>query len=153
MVFISMSSMFDMLYSGRFFHDENIVRQIQSTIKTHPFEYFMEATPQVVFDDESWSLFKKNMAIQAKQRKKNNAPLPSSSAKKLLVRSNNRDTTFSRIEFNPKNIIVRIDKISFEIFKFKNFEEIKKLYTKKETDDIYQIISGDYESADYFWIS
>jgi len=144
--------MFDMLYSGRFFHDENVVRQIQSMIKSHPCEYFMEATPQIVFDDESWALFKKNMATQAKQRKKNNEP--SSSAKKLLVRSNNRDTTFSRIEFDPKNTIVRIDKISFEIFKFKNFEEVKKIYIqKKETDTIYNIITGDCDAGEYFWIS
>ena len=146
-----MSLMFDMLSSGRFFHNENIVRQIQSTINAHPFEHFMDATPQIVFDDESWALFKKNMATQAKKRKKNNEP--SSSAKKLLVRSNNRDTTFSRIEFDPKNTIVRIDKISFEIIKFKNFEEIKKIYTKKETDDIYKAITDGYEYADYFWIS
>ena len=144
-----MSSMFEMLYSGRFYHDENVVRQIQSTIKAHPCEYFMDATPQVVFDDESWSIFKSNLARQAKQRKKANAiTIPQN--KKILVRSN-RDVSFDRIAFDSTKKIVRICKVSYEIIKYNNFNEIKKTYNKIEADEIYNVLTGECDSSDYFW--
>lgn len=145
----NMSSMFEMLYSGRFLYDENVVRQIQSTIKAHPCEYFMDATPQVVFDDESWSIFKSNLARQAKQRKKaNTITIPQN--KKILVRSN-RDVSFDRIAFDSTKKIVRICKVSYEIIKYNNFNEIKKTYNKIEADEIYNVLTGECDSSDYFW--
>ncbi len=147
----NMSTMFDMLSSGRFFHDENIVMQIQSTFKAHPCEYFMDATPQVVFDDESWIIFKSALAKQAKQRKKENAPVTSKSNTKLLVRSNNRDVSFERIQLDNAKKIVRICKSSYEIVKYENFNEIKKSYTKIEVDEIYNVLTGETESSEYYW--
>lgn len=145
-----MSSMFDMLYSGRFYHDENVVRQIQSTIKAHPFECFMDATPQVVFDDESWAIFKSTLAKQAKQRKKENATTTPQNNKKMPVRSN-RDVSFDRIQLDNTKKIVRICKSSFEITKYANFDEIKKTYNKIESDEIYNILTGECDSSGYFW--
>ena len=147
----NMSTMFDMLYSGKFFHDENVVRQIQSTIKAHPCEYFMDATPQVVFDDESWMIFKSALAKQAKQRKKENAPVASKNNTKLLVRSNNRDVSFERIHLDNTKKIVRICKSSYEIVKYDNFNEIKKSYTKIEVDEIYNVLTGETDSSGYYW--
>lgn len=144
-----MSTMFDMLYSGKFFHDENVVRQIQSTIKAQPCEYFMEATPQVVFDDESWMIFKSALAKQAKQRKKENA-IAKTPVNKLPVRTN-RDVSFDRIPLDNTKKIVRICKVSYEIVKYINFNEIKKTYTKIEVDQIYTVLTGEHDSADYFW--
>ena len=144
-----MSSMFEMLYSGRFYHDENVVRQIQSTFKAHPCEYFMDATPQVVFDDESWGVFKSNLARQAKQRKKENATTAPQN-KKIPVRSN-RDVSFDRIAFDSTKKIVRICKVSYEIIKYNNFNEIKKTYNKIESDEIYNVLTGECDSSVYFW--
>jgi hypothetical protein len=145
----NMSSMFEMLYSGRFFHDENVVRQIQSTIKAHPCEYFMDATPQVVFDDESWGVFKSNLARQAKQRKKENATTAPQN-KKIPVRSN-RDVSFDRIQLDNAKKIVRICKFSYEIIKYENFNEIKKAYNKIEVDEIYNVLTGECDSGEYYW--
>ena len=145
-----MSKMFDMLCSGRFFHDENVVRQIQSAINSHPFEHFMEATPQVVFDDESWALFKNNLAKQAKQRKKENA-IAKTPVNKLPVRTN-RDVSFDRIPLDNTKKIARICKVSYEIVKYINFNEIKKTYTKIEADEIYNVLTGECDSSGYFWI-
>jgi hypothetical protein len=144
-----MSMMFDMLYSGRFFHDENVVRQIQSAMNSHPFEHFMEATPQVVFDDESWILFKNNLAKQAKQRKKENA-IAKTPVNKLPVRTN-RDVSFDRIPLDNTKKIVRICKVSYEIVKYINFNEIKKTYTKIEADEIYNVLTGEHDSSEYYW--
>ena len=144
-----MSMMFDMLYSGRFFHDENVVRQIQSAMNSHPFEHFMEATPQVVFDDESWALFKNNLAKQAKQRKKENA-IAKTPVNKLPVRTN-RDVSFDRIPLDNTKKIVRICKVSYEIVKYINFNEIKKTYTKIEADEIYNVLTGEHDSSEYYW--
>lgn len=141
-----MSVMFEMLSSGRSVHDENVVRQIQYTIKAHPIEYFMDATPPVVFDDESWAIFKSNLAKQAKQRKKEKIPI-----KKTPVRTN-RDVTFDRIPFDGSKKIIRICKSSFEITKYANFEEIKKIYNKTDADNIYNILTGECNSSSYFWI-
>jgi len=137
--------MYGMLSSGRFYHDEHIVRRIRSEIATHPFEYFMDATPQVVFDDESWAIFKSNLAKQAKQRKKEKIPI-----KKTPVRTN-RDVTFDRIPFDGSKKILRICKSSFEITKYANFEEIKKIYNKTDADNIYSILTGECDSSSYFW--
>ena len=145
----NMSSMCDMLYSGRFVHDENVVRQIQSTINSHPFGQFMDATPQIVFDDESWSIFKSNLAKQAKQRKKENATAKTP-INKVSVRSN-RDVSFDRIQLDNTKKIVRICKTSFEITKYENFNEIKKTYTKIESDEIYSVLTGECDSTGYFW--
>ena len=145
----NMSSMCDMLYSGRFFHDENVVRQIQSTINSHPFGQFMDATPQIVFDDESWAIFKSNLAKQAKQRKKENATAKTP-INKVSVRSN-RDVSFDRIQLDNTKKIVRICKSSFEIVKYANFDEIKKSYNKIEADGIYNILTGDCDSSGYYW--
>lgn len=145
----NMSSMFEMLYSGRFFHDENVVRQIQSTIKAHPCEYFMDATPQVVFDDESWGVFKSNLARQAKQRKKENATTAPQN-KKIPVRSN-RDVSFDRIQLDNAKKIVRICKFSYEIIKYENFNEIKKTQNKIEADEIYNVLTGECDSGEYYW--
>lgn len=145
-----MSVMFEMLSSGRSIHDENIVMQIQSTIQAHPFEYFMDATPQVVFDDESWAIFKSNMAKQAKQRKKENATTTPQNNKKIPVRAN-RDVTFERISFDSSKKIVRICKSSFEITKYANFDEIKKTYNKIESDEIYNVLTGECDSGEYYW--
>ena len=147
----NMSVMFEMLSSGKFLHDENAVRQIQTTIQSHPCEYFMDATPQVVFDDDSWMIFKSNLAKQAKQRKKGNAQIASKSNTKLLVRSNNRDVSFERIALDNTKKIVRICKTSYEIVKYENFNEIKKAYTKTEADEIYSVLTGETDSADYYW--
>ena len=140
-----MSAMYDMLFSGRFVHDEQIVRRIRSEIATHPFEYVVDATPQVVFDDESWAIFKSNLAKQAKQRKKEKIPI-----KKTPVRTN-RDVTFDRIPFDGSKKIIRICKSSFEITKYANFEEIKKIYNKTDADNIYNILTGECDSSSYFW--
>lgn len=145
-----MSSMFEMLYSGRFFHDENAVMQIQSTFKAHPCEYFMDATPQVVFDDESWAIFKSTLAKQAKQRKKENATTIPQNSKKILVRAN-RDVTFERIALDNTKKIVRICKTSYEIVKYENFNEIKKAYNKTEADEIYTVLTGETDSSEYYW--
>ena len=144
-----MSSMFEMLYSGRFFHDENVVRQIQTTIKAHPCEYFTDATPQVVFDDESWGVFKSNLARQAKQRKKENA-ITVQQNKKIPVRSN-RDVSFDRIQLDNAKKIVRICKFSYEIIKYENFNEIKKTHNKIEADEIYNVLTGECDSGEYYW--
>ena len=144
-----MSAMFDMLYSGRFLHDENVVRQIQSTIRAHPIGQIMDATPQVVFDDEAWEIFKSNLARQAKQRKKENATTAPQN-KKIPVRSN-RDVSFDRIQLDNTKKIVRICKTSFEITKYENFNEIKKTYNKIESDEIYNILTGECDSSGYFW--
>jgi hypothetical protein len=141
--------MFEMLSSVRTFHDENAVRQIQSTIKAHPCEYFMDATPQVVFDDESWMIFKSNMAKQAKQRKKENSTTPQNN-KKIPVRSN-RDVSFDRIQLDNTRKVVRICKSSYEIVKYENFNEIKKTYNKIDADEIYNILTGECDSSCYFW--
>ena len=146
----NMSVMCEMLSSGRFFHDENIVMQIQSTFKAHPCEYFMDATPQVVFDDESWTIFKSALAKQAKQRKKENATTTPQNNKKIPVRSN-RDVSFDRIQLDSTKKIVRICKSSYEIVKYENFNEIKKTYTKIDSDEIYNILTGECDSSDYFW--
>jgi hypothetical protein len=146
----NMSAMFDMLCPGRFFHDENVVRQIRSTIRAHPIGQIMDATPQVVFDDESWSIFKNNLAKQAKQRKKENATAIPQNNKKIPVRSN-RDVSFDRIQLDNTKKIVRICKSSFEITKYENFNEIKKTYTKIEADEIYNILTGEHDSSCYFW--
>ena len=145
----NMSAMRQMLYSGRFVHDENVVRQIQTTIRAHPIGQIMDATPQVVFDDESWSIFKNNLAKQAKQRKKENATakIP---INKIPVRSN-RDVSFDRIQLDNTKKIVRICKSSFEITKYENFNEIKKTYTKIEADEIYSVLTGECDSTDYYW--
>jgi hypothetical protein len=145
----NMSVMFEMLSSGRSFHDENVVRQIQSTIKAHPCEYFMDATPQVVFDDESWGIFKSNLARQAKQRKKENATTVPQN-KKIPVRSN-RDVSFDRIQLDNAKKIVRICKFSYEIIKYENFNEIKKAYNKIEADEIYNVLTGECDSGEYYW--
>ena len=139
-----------MLSPGRYIHDENVVRQIQSTFKAHPCEYFMDATPQIVFDDESWAIFKSTLAKQAKQRKKKNTTATPQHNKKTLVRAN-RDVTFERIPFDSSKKIVRICKSSFEIIKYANFDEIKKTYNKIESDEIYNILTGECDSSCYFW--
>ena len=141
--------MFEMLSSVRPVHDENVVRQIQSTIKVHPCEYFMDATPQVVFDDEAWLIFKSALAKQAKQRKKENATAKTP-INKVPVRSN-RDVSFDRIQLDNTKKIVRICKSSFEITKYANFDEIKKTYNKIESDEIYNILTGECDSSGYFW--
>jgi len=145
----NMSVMFEMLSSTRSVHDENVVRQIQSAIKAHPCEYFMDATPQVVFDDESWLIFKNNMAKQAKQRKKENAAAKTP-INKVPVRSN-RDVSFDRIQLDNTKKIVRICKTSYEITKYENFSEIKKTYAKIEADEIYNVLTGECDSSGYFW--
>ena len=124
--------------------------QIQSTFKAHPCEYFMDATPQVVFDDESWTIFKSALAKQAKQRKKENATTTPQNNKKIPVRSN-RDVSFDRIQLDSTKKIVRICKSSYEIVKYENFNEIKKTYTKIDSDEIYNILTGECDSSDYFW--
>ena len=147
----NMSVMFEMLSSDRFFHCENVdvVRQIQYTTKAHPCEYFMDATPQIVFDDEAWLIFKSNMAKQAKQRKKENA-IAKTPINKIPVRSN-RDVSFDRIQLDNAKKIVRICKSSYEIVKYENFNEIKKTYTKIESDEIYNVLTGECDSSCYFW--
>lgn len=144
-----MSVMFEMLSSVKSVHDENVVRQIQSTIKAPPCEYFMDATPQVVFDDEAWLIFKNNLAKQAKQRKKENATAKTP-INKMPVRSN-RDVSFDRIQLDNTKKFVRICKSSFEITKYANFDEIKKTYNKIESDEIYNILTGECDSSGYFW--
>lgn len=146
-----MSVMCQMLSSGRFFHDDNIVMQIQSTFNSHPIGQFMDATPQVVFDDESWLIFKSALAKQAKQRKKENATATPKINTKLLVRSNNRDVSFERIQLDNAKKIVRICKTSYEIVKYENFNEIKKAYNKTEADEIYTVLTGERDSSEYFW--
>jgi len=144
-----MSAMRQMLYSGRFVHDENVVRQIQTTIRAHPIGQIMDATPQVVFDDESWSIFKNNLAKQAKQRKKENATakIP---INKIPVRSN-RDVSFDRIQLDNAKKIVKICKSSYEIVTYNNFNEIKKAYNKTEADEIYNVLTGECDSGEYYW--
>lgn len=144
-----MSVMFEMLSSGRSFYDENVVRKIQSTIKAHPIGKSLDATPQIVFDDESWAIFKSALAKQAKQRKKENATAKTP-INKVPVRSN-RDVSFDRIQFDNTKRIVRVCKSSFEITKYVNFDEIKKTYTKIESDEIYNILTGECDSTGYFW--
>ena len=144
-----MSVMFEMLSSGRFFHDENVVRQIQTTIKAHPCEYFTDVTPQVVFDDESWGIFKSNLARQAKQRKKENATTVPQN-KKIPVRSN-RDVSFDRIQLDNAKKIVRICKFSYEIVTYNNFNDIKKTHNKIEADEIYNVLTGECDSGEYYW--
>jgi len=144
-----MSAMFDMLYSGRFLHDENVVRQIQSTIRAHPIGQIMDATPQVVFDDESWGIFKSNLARQANQRKKENATTAPQN-KKIPVRSN-RDVSFDRIQLDNAKKIVKICKSSYEIVTYNNFNEIKKAYNKTEADEIYNVLTGECDSGEYYW--
>jgi hypothetical protein len=145
-----MSAMLQMLYSGRFVHDENVVRQIQTTIRAHPIGQFMDATPQVVFDDdEAWLIFKNNLAKQAKQRKKENATAKTP-INKVPVRSN-RDISFDRIQLDNTKKIVRICKSSYEIVKYENFNEIKKTYTKIESDEIYNVLTGECDSSEYYW--
>lgn len=148
-----MSVMCQMLSSGRFFYDDNadVARQIQSTLNSHPIGQFMDATPQVVFDDESWLIFKSALAKQAKQRKKENAPVASKANTKLLVRSNNRDVSFERIQLDNAKKIVRICKTSYEIVKYENFNEIKKAYNKTEADEIYTVLTGETDSSEYYW--
>lgn len=145
-----MSVMFKMLSSERIFHNEDVVQQIQSTFKAHPCEYFMDATPQIVFDDEMWAIFKSTLAKQAKQRKKENATTIPQNNKKIPVRSN-RDVSFDRINLDSTKKIVRICKSSFEITKYANFDEIKKTYNKIESDEIYNILTGECDSSCYFW--
>jgi hypothetical protein len=142
--------MFEMLSSGRSFHDENVVRQIRTTFQAPTPEYFMDATPQIVFDDESWMIFKSNMAKQAKHRKKENATATPQNNKKIPVRSN-RDVSFDRIQLDSTKKIVRICKSSFEITKYANFDEIKKTHNKIESDEIYNILTGECNSSGYFW--
>jgi len=144
-----MSVMFEMLSSGRSFHDENVVRQIRTTFQAPTPEYFMDATPQVVFDDESWGIFKSNLARQAKQRKKENATTAPQN-KKIPVRSN-RDVSFDRIQLDNAKKIVRICKFSYEIIKYENFNEIKKAYNKIEADEIYNVLTGECDSGEYYW--
>ena len=144
-----MSVMFEMLSSGRFFHDENVVRQIQTTIKAHPCEYFTDVTPQVVFDDESWGIFKSNLARQAKQRKKENATTVPQN-KKIPVRSN-RDVSFDRIQLDNAKKIVRICKFSYEIVTYNNFNDIKNTHNKIEADEIYNVLTGECDSGEYYW--
>lgn len=144
-----MSVMFEMLSSGRFFHDENVVRQIQSTTRAHPCEYFMDATPQVVFNDESWMIFKNALAKKAKRRKKENATT-SPQNNRIPVRSI-RDVSFDRIQLDNTKKIVRICKSSYEIVKYENFNDIKKTYNKIDADEIYNILAGEIESSCYFW--
>lgn len=110
----------------------------------------MDATPQVVFDDESWMIFKNNMAKQAKQRKKENATATPQNKKKIPVRSN-RDVSFDRIQLDNTKGVVRICKSSFEITKYANFDEIKKTYNKIDSDEIYNILTGECDSSGYFW--
>jgi hypothetical protein len=110
----------------------------------------MDATPQVVFDDEGWALFKNALAKQAKQRKKENATTIPQNNKKIPVRSN-RDVSFDRIQLDNTKKIVRICKSSFEITKYANFDEIKKTYTKIESDEIYSVLTGERDSSCYFW--
>jgi len=145
----NMSVMFEMLSSGRSFHDENVVRQIRTTFQAPTPEYFMDATPQVVFDDESWGIFKSNLARQAKQRKKENATTAPQN-KKIPVRSN-RDVSFDRIQLDNAKKIVRICKFSYEIIKYENFNEIKKAYNKIEADEIYNVLTGECDSGEYYW--
>jgi hypothetical protein len=109
----------------------------------------MDATPQVVFDDESWLIFKNNMAKQAKQRKKENAAAKTP-INKVPVRSN-RDVSFDRIQLDNTKKIVRICKTSYEITKYENFSEIKKTYAKIEADEIYNVLTGECDSSGYFW--
>ena len=145
----NMSVMFEMLSSGRSFHDENVVRQIRTTFQAPTPEYFMDATPQVVFDDDSWGIFKSNLARQAKQRKKENATTAPQN-KKIPVRSN-RDVSFDRIQLDNAKKIVRICKFSYEIIKYENFNEIKKAYNKIEADEIYNVLTGECDSGEYYW--
>ena len=91
------------------------------------------------------------MAKQAKQRKKENAPMASKRNTKLLVRSNNRDVSFERIQLDNAKKIVRICKSSYEIVKYENFNEIKKSYTKIEVDEIYNVLTGETDSSEYYW--
>lgn len=143
--------MFNMLCSGRFYHDENVMWQIQATLNTHPIGQTMDATPCVVFDDEGWDIYKRNLAKQAKERKKEKSTAGTKSNTKLLVRSNNRDSTFERIALDDTKKIVRICRSTYVITKYKNFDEIKKLYTKIEADGIYSILTGECDSNDFFW--
>ena len=145
----NMSVMFKMLSSERFFHDENVVKQIRTTFQAPTPEYFMDATPRVVFDDEAWMIFKSALAKQAKQRKKENATAKTPITK-VPVRTN-RDVSFDRIPFDSARKIVRICKSSFEITKYANFDEIKKTYTKIEADEIYSVLTGEHDSSCYFW--
>lgn len=144
-----MSVMFEMLSSGRSFHDENVVRQIRTTFQSPTPEYFTDATPQVVFDDESWGIFKSNLARQAKQRKKENATTAPQN-KKIPVRSN-RDVSFDRIQLDNAKKIVKICKSSYEIVTYNNFNEIKKAYNKTEADEIYNVLTGECDSGEYYW--
>jgi hypothetical protein len=145
----NMSVMFEMLSSGRSFHDENVVRQIRTTFQSPTPEYFTDATPQVVFDDESWGIFKSNLARQAKQRKKENATTAPQN-KKIPVRSN-RDVSFDRIQLDNAKKIVKICKSSYEIVTYNNFNEIKKAYNKTEADEIYNVLTGECDSGEYYW--
>jgi len=142
-----MSKMFRMLAADACVYNPALVREIQSSIYPTP-AVFMDATPQVVFDDESWAIFKRSIAARAKQAKNAQREIKT---QKPPVRTN-RDTAFTRIPFDPKAKIVRISKKSFEIIKFKNFDEVKMEYTKTETDDIYRSITGEDDSGDHFWI-
>jgi hypothetical protein len=109
----------------------------------------MDATPQIVFDDEAWAIFKSNIAKQAKQRKKENATAKTP-INKIPVRTN-RDVSFERIPFDSAKKIVRICKSTFEITKYANFHEIKKTYSKIDADEIFGVLTGENDSTDHFW--
>jgi len=144
-----MSQMFKMLSADACVYNPALVREIQSSMYLYPTPtVFMDATPQVVFDDESWAIFKRGIAARAKQAQKAQHAMKT---QKRPVRTN-RDTAFARISFDPKSRVVRISKGSLEIIKFKNFEEATAGYTKTETDGIYKNITGEDDSGDHYWI-
>ena len=144
--------MFKMLSADACVYNSALVREIQASMYLHPTPtVFMDATPQVVFDDESWAIFKRGIAARAKHAKHAKKVQNAMKTQKRPVRTN-RDTAFTRIPFDPKARVVRISRGSFEIIKFKNFEDATAGYTKTETDDIYKSITGEDDSGDHFWI-
>lgn len=118
---------------------------------SHPTALWMDATPSIVFDDASWNVFKNNISKKAKENK-SRIQVRNTNNNKTPVRTT-RDMDIERIYFSQHTKIIRICRESYDIKKYKNFADVKNTLSKVEADHVFNILSGEIESAMYFWIS
>lgn len=144
-----MSVMYKMLCVNGPVYSPSVLYDIKMSAFSHPTVLWMDATPSIVFDDASWDLFKNNISKKAKENKSRTKVI---NTEKTPVRTT-RDMNIERIKFSQHAKIVRICRSSYDIKKYENLDSVKKTLTKVEADHVNNVLSGETESAIYFWIS
>jgi hypothetical protein len=126
--------------------NHDIVNRIKSCFTSHPVATHVPKGGCMVLDDEQWTVYKKNLAQKAKERK--NKKIVEKSVKRLV--RNQRDTTFEPIDYSGKGI-ARICADRFSIVTFSCIDDVPG-------DNVYQnavvaCLRGETSTFDgYFWI-